>query len=187
MKKQTDIQHTNRRTVLQITGLGILGGMVGNWFSPRTAQAVPAVAYTSWIHGHSMRIEYPERIASELRTGFCIQVDGKPGTENWFHFAIPTPTFINDNKLKVGSVMLRFRTLSADALVKHIHVYDGETKIAQHNNINFQGDRMFERFDVPGHPAVNWGLGISIGVGFGGIVSMSHRMEFIAAGCDFLV
>ena len=187
MEKKTDIQHTNRRTILQVTGLGILGGMVANWFSPRTAQAVPAVAYTFWIHGHSMRIEYPERIASKLRTGFCIRVEGKPGTDNWFHFAIPTPTIISGNKLKAGSVMLRFRTLSTDALVKNIHVYDGENKIAQHDNINFYGDRLFERFDVPKHPAVQWGVGISIGVGFGGISSMSHRMEFISAGCDFFM
>jgi len=187
MKEQTVIQQTNRRKFLKVAGFGIIGGIVGNWLSPRTAQAIPVVAYSSWIHGNSMNIEYPDRIASELRTGFCIRIEGKPGTENWFHFAIPTPTIINGNKLKAGSVMLRFRTLSTDALVKNIHVYDGETRIAQHDNINFYGDHLFERFDIPRHPAIQWGLGISIGVGFGGIKSMSHRMEFISAGCDFFM
>jgi len=187
MKEQTVISHADRRTFLKVAGFGILGGAVGNWLSPGAAQAIPVVAYSSWIHGHSMKIEYPDRLASQLRTGFCIRVEGKPGTDNWFHFAIPTPTIISGNKLKAGSVMLRFRTLSTDALVKSVHVYDGENKIAQHDSINFYGDRLFERFDVPKHPAVQWGVGISIGVGFGGISSMSHRMEFISAGCDFFM
>jgi hypothetical protein len=132
-----------------------------------------------------MHIEYPDRIASEWRAGFYIRISGKSGTENWFHFAVPTPVIVNDKRLKVGSVMLRFRTGSADARVKHVHVYDGEKKIAQHNNVNLYGENMFKRFDVPGHPPVQWGLGISIGVGFG-VESMSHQMEFISAGCDFI-
>ena len=82
--------------------------------------------------------------------------------------------------------MLRFKTMSSDAIVRHVHIYDGEKMIATHNNVNLSGDHMFERFDVPGHPDVRWGLGISIGVRFGTEKGKSHRMEFISAGCDFL-
>jgi hypothetical protein len=132
-----------------------------------------------------MHIEYPNRIASEWRAGFYVQIEGRPGTGNWFHFAIPTPVIVNDNRLKVGSVMLRFRTGSVDAFVEHVHIYDGEEKIAQHNNVNLSGEHMFDRFDVPEHPPVKWGLGISIGVAFG-VEPMSHQMQFISAGCDFI-
>jgi hypothetical protein len=41
------------------------------------------------------------------------------------------------------------------------------------------------RYDVPDHPPVRTGVGVSIGVGFG-VEMMSHRMVFTAAGCDFL-
>jgi hypothetical protein len=33
---------------------------------------------------------------------------------------------------------------------------------------------------------VLWGLGISIGASFG-VEMMDHHMEFISAGCDFVV
>ena len=75
--------------------------------------------------------------------------------------------------------------MSADAIVKHVHVYDGETKIVEHNNINLHGSAGFKRFDVPNHPAVKLGIGISIGVAFG-VEGMPHHMEFISAGCDFV-
>ncbi len=185
MKEQETVQQLDRRAILKYTGLGILGGIVGNILSPRLACAAPGLAHASWTHGHSMQIEYPDRIASQWRAGFYIRVEGKPGSKNWFHFAIPTPVIVNDNRLKVGSVMLRFKTGSADAFVSHVHVYDGEKKIAQHNNVNLHGENMFKRFNVPGSPPVQWGLGISIGVSFG-VEPMSHQMEFISAGCDFL-
>jgi|LGVE01.1.fsa_nt_gb hypothetical protein len=145
-----------------------------------------ALEHAMWAHGHSMHIEYPDRLNVVWRAGFYIRVEGELGTDNWFHFAIPTPVIVKDNRLRVGSVMLRFKTMSSDAIVRHVHIYDGEKMIATHNNVNLSGDHMFERFDVPGHPDVRWGLGISIGVRFGTEKGKSHRMEFISAGCDFL-
>jgi len=144
------------------------------------------LAHASWVHGHSMQIEYPDLLNVMWRAGFYMRIEGKPGTNNWFHFSIPTPVIVNDNRLRVGSVMLRFKTMSDDAIVQDIHIYDGEKKIAAHNNINLSGDHLFERFDVPGHPDIKWGLGISIGVKFGTDSAKSPRMEFIAGGCDFL-
>lgn len=185
MKGPTSVKQLDRRVILKYTGLGLLGGVLSNKFASHVAYAEPGLAHASWIHGHSMHIEYPDRLVSEWRAGFYIRVEGNSGSKNWFHFAIPTPVIVNGNRLKVGSVMLRFKTGSADASVKHVHVYDGEKKIAQHNNLNLHGENMFKRFDVPGHPPVKWGLGISIGVGFG-VESMSHQMEFTSAGCDFL-
>lgn len=143
------------------------------------------LSHAMWIHGHSMQIEFPDRVANVRRAGLYIQIDGKSGTTNWFHFAIPTPVIVDDNGLRVGSVLLTFRTMSADAGVKHVHVYDGEKRIAEHNNVNLHGNIGMKRFDVPTHPDVSMGIGISIGVEFG-IESMSHQMVFIAAGCDFL-
>jgi len=171
--------------MLRLSGIGVLGGAAINALAPSTALAAdPIISYASWIHGHSMQIEYPDRIAAVRRAGFSINVEGKPGTSNWFHFAIPTPVIIDDVRLRADSVMLRFTTGSVDAFVQHVHVYDGEKKIAEHNDIDLSKENAFVRLAVPDSPLVQWGLGISIGVGFG-VESMDHHMDFISAGCDF--
>jgi hypothetical protein len=134
-----------------------------------------ALAHAMWIHGHSMQIENPERLASVWRAGMYIRVEGKPGNATWFHFAIPTPVIVNDHRLRALRVILQFRTSSADASVRDIHVY----------NVNLSGNVGYRAFDIPGNPEVKLGIGISIGVGFG-VEMMSHQMEFISAGCDFI-
>jgi len=145
-----------------------------------------ALAHAMWTHGTSMQIEFPDRINSVWRAGFYTQVDGELGTENWFHFAIPTSVIVDDKRLRVGSVMVVFRTGSADAIVRDIHIYDGEQKIAEHNGVNLSGNIGFKRFDVPTHPSVKFGIGISIGVKFGTNKNASHIMKFVTAGCDFI-
>ena len=144
-----------------------------------------SLAHAMWVHGHSMQIESTDNVASVLRAGYGILIDGKPGTNNWFHFAVPTPVIIDDNRLRVSSVMLVLGTMSADAVVNHVHVYDSENKIAEHNDVNLHGDVGFVRFEVPSGPEDAHGIGISTGVRFG-VEAMSHSMRFVAAGCDFL-
>ncbi len=189
MKEQVRVKETNRREILKLSGMGVLGGVAVGALASGKAQAANQpinISYASWIHGHSMQIEYPDRIASQWRPGFGIILEGKPGTENWFHFAIPTPVIIDDVRLRADSVMLRFTTASVDAFVRHVHIYDGETVLAAHNDIYLSGANPFVRLVVPGRPLMAWGLGISLGVGFG-VEAMDHHMQFIAAGCDFAI
>ena len=144
------------------------------------------LAQAMWDHGHSMQIEYPDRLHSSWRPGFDIRVEGTPNTDNWFHFAIPTTVIVNEDRLRVNSVMLRFRTGSNSAFVHAVHIYDGENRIASHDGLRLSPrDWSFQRFDVPVHPEILWGLGISIGVRFEGTQPADNRMEFSSAGCDF--
>jgi hypothetical protein len=187
MEKQAIIRETNRREMLKLSGMGVLGGAAVGALSPakvRAAAAQPNISYASWIHGHSMQIEYPDRIDFTWRAGFYIRIEGKPGTTNWFHFAIPTPVIIDDVRLRIDAAMLRFVTGSVDAFVRDVDVYDGEKLIASHKNVNLSEENAFAKFVVPERPLVRWGIGISIGVAFG-VEMMPHRMEFISAGCDF--
>lgn len=139
-----------------------------------------------WAHGHSMIIEFPDRIKSEWRAGFFIRVIGKQNQTNWFHFAIPTPVIVNDNRLRIDSVLLRFRSNSNRADVTNIHVYDGETKIASHDGLNLSPSGWgMHRFNVPSNRNVLWGIGISVGVRFTGSNDNQNTMEFSSAGCDF--
>ncbi len=186
MKEQA-ISKTNRREMLRLSGMGVLGGAAAGALAPSKAKAAEGdfnISYASWIHGHSMQIEYPDRIDFTWRAGFYIRIEGKPGTTNWFHFAIPTPVIIDDVRLRLDAAALRFTTGSVDAFVRDVDIYDGEKLIAAHKGVNLSGENAFAKFIVPDQPQVRWGIGISIGVSFG-VEMMSHRMEFISAGCDF--
>jgi hypothetical protein len=187
MKEQVPIHQANRREMLKLSGMGVLGSVAaGSLIAPKVqAASAVKIAHAMWIHGHSMQIEYPDRLASQWRAGFGFTVEGKPGTSNWFHFAIPTPLIVNDVRLRADSIMLSFRTSSVDAFVRDVHVYDGATLIAAHNNIKLSKENLFARLMIPDRPEIWVALGISIGVGFG-VEMMDHHMEFIAAGCDFM-
>lgn len=162
-------------------------GIVGDT-GPFTAVSLK-LAHAMWAHGNGMQIEYPDRIDSIWRAGFYIRVKGKPFTSNWFHFAIPTPVIVDGKRLRVGSVMVRFRT-GPGASIHAIHIYDGETKIAAHDGLNLSSNSfVWPRFDVPTHPLIKWGLGISIGVTFGDGANLPDnklRVEISSAGCDFV-
>jgi len=187
MKEPVRSQQTNRREMLKLSGMGVLGSAAASSLITTNVQAadpVIKIAHAMWIHGNSLQIEYPDRVASERRTGFSGNIEGKLNSTNWFHFAIPTPVIVDDVRLRADSVMLRFKTYSVDAWVRDVHVYDGEKLIAAHNNVKLSKEHLFERFVVPDKPEVQWGIGISIGVACG-VESMDHHMEFFAAGCDF--
>jgi hypothetical protein len=145
-----------------------------------------AITHAMWVHGTSMKIEYPNRLKSVWKAGFYTRVVGKPNTTNWFHFHIPT-VVIDDNKRQmIDSVMLRYRCRTHSAKIRDAHIYDGERKIVSHNNINISSTRFsFRRFNVPGKPDVRWGVGLSLGVSFNGTTDHSNTMEFSSAGCDF--
>jgi Astacin (Peptidase family M12A) len=137
-----------------------------------------------WIHGTSLKVEYPDLIERTWNAGFYTEIEGKPNTENWFHFAIPSKVIVNDQRLRIGSVMLLSETLSDDAVIRDVHIYDGPNKIAEHNGVDLSGNIGFSRFDAPTVPFVQWGVGISVGVRFG--ETGSRIMRFKSAGCDFI-
>lgn len=140
-----------------------------------------------WAHGHSIQIEFPTNIKSEWRAGFFIRIVGAPGSTNWFHFAIPTPVIVNNNRLAIDSALVRFRSNSNKAIINSIHIYDGENKIASHDGLGLAPTAWaMHRFAVPSHPEVLWGVGISIGVSFTGTTDAQNTFEFSSAGVDFL-
>jgi hypothetical protein len=189
MEEQAVTRSTNRREMLKLSGMGVLGGVAVSALTSGKAEAADGpvgISYASWIHGHSMQVEYPDRIARHERNGWGTDIEGKPGTGNWFHFAIPTPVVINDVRLQADSIMLCFKTGSLDAFVKDVHVYDGGTRIAEFNDIFLSKEQPFARLVLPGAPLMFQALGISLGVGFG-VEMMDHLMSFFAVGCDFVI
>lgn len=142
-----------------------------------------SLAHAAWVHGHSLHVEFPDRVERQTSFGFFQRVEGRPDSHNWLHFAIPTPVIIDDERAEIGSVMLHYRS-AGGAIVHAVHVYDGEERIAEHNGLDSHpAEWAFERFTVGGRPPVRWGVGISIGVRF---PEAGARLEFAAAGADFL-
>lgn len=177
--RQPTIEAIGGQAIGQRTGLSAADiAAVRSMYPTKLAQAM-------WIHGTSLQVEFPDRIARTWQAGFYTEIEGKPNTENWFHFAIPSKVIVNDQRLRIGSVMLLCETLSADAVIRDIHLYDGPNKIAQHNGVNLSGNLGFRRFEAPTIPFVQWGIGISIGVRFGS--TGSRVMRFKSAGCDFVL
>lgn len=141
------------------------------------------LVHAAWVHGHGMEIEFPERLVRERRAGFFWSVEGRAGTENWIHCAVPTPVISRGQRLQAGRVLLRYR-VAGGASIHAVHVYDGERKIADINNLsNALAGWGMEAHEVPGRPEVFWGVGISIGVRF---PRAAGRIELAAAGCDFM-
>jgi hypothetical protein len=188
MEQQIPMRETSRREMLRLSGMGALAGVAVGALGSGRAQAQegpPAVSYASWIHGNGMQVEYPDRVVRLEHDGWGTVVEGKPGTANWFHFVIPTPVIVNDVRLRAHSILLSFSTGSADAFVRDVHVWDGSRRIAALDDVNLQPGEPSERLLIPDTPAMGFGLGISLGVGFG-VEPMDHSITFYAAGCDFV-
>ncbi|MEV0154291.1 DUF6623 family protein [Micromonospora sp. NPDC050686] len=145
-----------------------------------------ALEQAMWAHGHSLAVEFPDRIKSEWRAGFFIRLVGRPGTTNWLHFGIPTPVIVNDNRLAIDSALIRFRCETSQAAVTNVHVFDGEKRIAAHDNLALAPTTFgMQRFGVPGRPEVLWGVGVTLGVRFNGTTDQQNTMEISSAGVDF--
>jgi peptidoglycan hydrolase-like protein with peptidoglycan-binding domain len=144
-----------------------------------------SIAEASWTHGTSIQVEDQGAVDSMRRFGFFTRIVGKAGTTNWFHFAIPTPVIVNDVRKSIGPCLLRFQTGGTAAVVRDVHIYDGEVRVAAHDFVNLSGSQPLARFGVAHAPAVLFGVGISIGVQFGRGTAPQRSMDFISAGCDF--
>ena len=140
--------------------------------------------HAPWIHGTDINIEYPERLDGIRRAGFYTYLYGKANTSNWFHFAIPSPVIVDGKRLRIVRAMIRCRTHSTKAIIKHVHIYDGYSRIAAHNDVNLTGDQWFAKYGVAHKPYVYWGLGISVGVEFRTGSTNERRMDFVSAGID---
>ena len=148
---------------------------------------MPDSKFTSWVHGSSMQIEYPNRVTSVRHTGPFVRIEGAEGQNTWVHFPIPTPAVVNGARMKVGKALLSFRT-RAKATVHEVIVYDGDNRIAEHMDLNLKDEHLDAEFDVPGSPDVNQGINITVGVMFGTNAPdvRAMQIEIVGAGIEFL-
>ena len=148
---------------------------------------MPDRNFTSWVHGSSMQVEYPDRVTAVRHTGPFVRIEGSEGQNTWVHFAVPTPTVVDGTRTRVNAALVSFRTRS-HAKVNEVIVYDGEKRIAEHMDINLEGDHLDARFEVPGSPEANLGINITVGLQFGNDAPNVRAMqiEIVGAGIEFL-
>jgi hypothetical protein len=144
------------------------------------------IEQASWAHGTDLQVEVDGNVDTMRRYGFFTRVVGKPNTTNWYHLPIPTPVITHGNRLGIARAMLRFVTGGTSAVVRDVHIYDGESRIAAHQFVNLSGSQPFAVFGVAHKPDVFWGTGISIGVTTGSGSRDERRIDLISGGIDFL-
>ncbi len=156
---------------------------------------IPNIAHAMWIHGHSVQAQSKTGI-TVTRYGYYAEVYG--GGEKWLHFAIPTPVFVDDHRLRINSALIRFKCLGNSA-VTAVHVRDGEKPkplVAKSFNLSPKNWYVLrvpipkKKANDPGKktpkpPEVEWGIGISVRVRF--VVNGSKKILFSSAGCDFVL
>jgi hypothetical protein len=145
-----------------------------------------AINHAMWTHGTDLHVEVDANVESIRRFGFYTRVVGRPNTTNWYHFAVPTPVIVSGNRLGICRAMLRLVTGGTSAVVRDVHIYDGEARIAAHQFVGLSGSVPFAAFGVAHKPDILWGVGISIGVSTGAGTAAQRRLDVISAGVDFL-
>lgn len=148
---------------------------------------MPDNKFITWVHGSSMQVEYLNRVTAVRHCGPFVRIEGAEEQNTWLHFPVPTPAVMNGHRTQVGAALVSFRTRS-HATVHEVIVYDGEKRIAEHLNLNLQGNHLDARFEVPGNPEVNQGINITVGVLFGNKAPdvRAMQVEIVGVGVEFL-
>lgn len=145
------------------------------------------LAYSMWTHGSSVKEQNPQDLNWIRKTGPYALYEGKPDTDAWFHFSIPTPVIVSNKQLRLHSVILQFLA-HPNVWVNNVHIYDGARKIKTYDGLGMTGQRWVERFDVLSN-YVSAGIGVSVCVRFGPHQTMKqykHYIRFISAGANFI-
>ena len=103
------------------------------------------MAKVFWSPGVLTQIENPERIISQKRWRWGLEVSQKGATNNWFHIGIPCESrthYIGGTP--VSKFIFRF-TLNKNVTVKKMHLGDG-THLIVEKNVSFINGEFFDRF-----------------------------------------
>jgi hypothetical protein len=163
-----------------------------------------APAFASWVHGHAGRVERPETLVAStpFAFGWGLSLAGLPNTFNWLHFAIPTPVIVADKRYNITQIGIKATRQAPQARIAAVHAYDGHKRfyanestvpdlpiVEQPPAAPYPDLGNFIGFPVGGlisPPGVLWGIGISLGLQFGG-GDQSLQLDIASVGCDFII
>jgi hypothetical protein len=115
-----------------------------------------------------------------------MRIEGARGQNTWLHFPLPTLAYVDDVRMRIEGAMISFRTRD-HAVVHEVIIYDGESRIAEHMNLDLRGDHLDHRFDVPGNPHIHKGINVTLGVRFDDDAPdvRSMQIEVIGVGLEY--
>ncbi len=152
-----------------------------------------------FVHGHSVVAEYvgganisspgpllqvggvPWSDVVGLRRGWGTTFRGKGGTNNWFHFSIPTPQILQGLLLRRVEQIFVNLGVQGPAVATSFHLWDGmRNRIFQRDNLRVVGQY---GLNTSGHSVVSSlaVVGISVGVRF----EQEAEITFFQAGAEF--
>ena len=139
-----------------------------------------------WVHGVNMQVEYPNRLTSVRATGPFVRIEGTRGQNTWLHFPLPTLAVVDDMRMNIERATISFRTRD-HASVHEVIIYDGESRIAEHMNLDLRGEHLNDIFDVPGNPHIHKGINVTLGVRFDDAAPdvRSMQIEVIGVGLEY--
>ena len=94
-----------------------------------------------WVHGHSIQPENPALTVGRIGWAGQIRTLDSAG---WYHIAIPTTVIVTDIRQRIDSAMVQFGT-GTQGFLRNFHVYDGQNRIANYDNLNITGAGLFDK------------------------------------------
>jgi hypothetical protein len=145
-----------------------------------------------WIHGNIVQVQIPERVNEgrfDWGTSYTRRKDAQG--ENWFHFPIPTPVIVDDQRPLLAKVFVFYETRSSR--ITEVRVRDGTTDVKRFENLTLAGDHRSSvdssnSWDIDPPTTIFFGLGISVHADIGSIPHRRGAPEeviFTTAGADF--
>jgi len=140
-------------------------------------------------HGHSGRIEHPDRLSGVWRAGFYLELRGNSGVQTWLHYAIPTIEPPLETTLQPVAIIVRCRMPERETTLSAIHIYDGERRIATHDRIHHRPEDWQDlRFTVTPDRAMESAIGVSLNFQWGHAepgASPRFRVQIASVGCEY--
>ena len=89
-------------------------------------------------------------------------------------------------RMNIERATISFRTRD-HASVHEVIIYDGESRIAEHMNLDLRGEHLNDTFDVPGNPHIHKGINVTLGVRFDDAAPdvRSMQIEVIGVGLEY--
>ncbi len=135
--------------------------------------------YDFWTHGISVQAA---KTADIRRGGARAIVYQSNNENNWFFFAIPTPTIHDGDDVQHRDVFLK-AWVNQGAKVEQVHVWDGNERVARFDHLGYVNRDIDESWNIPDRRA-SYGLVVCIRVEFlnGNVPGEVH---FFGAGARF--
>jgi len=140
-----------------------------------------AKLFASWVPGYAF---VAQGDTSGYREGFGVTFHLEAGQGDWFHAPIPTPVIVENERARLGQVIVLY-SFPQTAALHSVHVWDGPNRISATDGLDLTGDHGAGMDGDNTFPVIH--EGILLGVGISLLVSTTDvaDIHFAGAGVDF--